>query len=489
MKRGGPPLSALAAALAGLGVWLAWRFADGAGAAAWSAWLARIAALAGVIFAALLVFQSFRGHAFPSLRELLKIALYSIVLYYVCLCLQSYRRDAALAWLTVPLAAALGRLALLRDARGSNVDVVLLNVCFVLAGGEAVLRLVAAIRPSPLFARLNMEAAEFVDSRRGKPGHPHGGIVWNSWGEPDVEPRAKRPGECLVVAIGDSFSVGVVPHRFHFTTVAERALPGCQFYNMGVVEIGPREYRYLLQREALELRPDLIVVDLFVGNDLADNPPEEKPLDRRLRDWLDRDRLLLYAVPRRLVRWAAESRRRGALPVGKAPDDRAAHDGGLPDGALPPWLADPANEEPSFSTDAYLQIESERVALNCEDHPEVTAAFFAELERLRAAAGDVPLAFLIIPDEFQVEDSLWATVLANHPSKTAERDRPQRLIDAWLDARKIPYLDLLPLFRAAPAWSDGKKHYYHLNDSHFNARGNQLAGEALAGFARKLLDR
>src|SRR5205823_14772742 len=134
------------------------------------------------------------------------------------------RRDTALTWGAVPLAAALALLALGGERRGSKLDLVAVNVCLALAGAEVVLRVVAAIRPSPLFARLDMQAAEFVDSRRGPPGVKRGGIAWNRWGEFDAEPRAKQPGECLVVTIGDSFSVGVVPHRFHFTTVAERAL-------------------------------------------------------------------------------------------------------------------------------------------------------------------------------------------------------------------------------------------------------------------------
>ena len=34
--------------------------------------------------------------------------------------------------------------------------------------------------------------------------------------------------------------------------------------------------------------------------------------------------------------------------------------------------------------------------------------------------------------------------------------------------------------RAVPPLTDGWRHVYHLRDTHFNVRGNRVAGEALA---------
>src|SRR5581483_7407084 len=95
----------------------------------------------------------------------------------------------------------------------------------------------------------------------------------------------------VVASIGDSFSYGVVPHAFHFTTVAEEALPGVQIYNMGYPGLGPTDYLYLLQRRALPLQPDLIVVNLFVGNDIGDGSTGAGP-----RRWYDADSYLVPVV-------------------------------------------------------------------------------------------------------------------------------------------------------------------------------------------------
>ena len=94
---------------------------------------------------------------------------------------------------------------------------------------------------------------------------------------------------------------------------------------------------------------------------------------------------------------------------------------------------------------------------------------------------------MILPDEFQVDDALWAEVQAADGAEPLERDRFQRIVCEWARERGVPALDLLPELRAVPPWSDGRPHLYHLRDTHFNRRGNRAAGEALARFLATFL--
>ena len=48
-------------------------------------------------------------------------------------------------------------------------------------------------------------------------------------------------------------------------------------------------------------------------------------------------------------------------------------------------------------------------------------------------------------------------------------------------------LDLLPLLRTVEPMKDGRRHVYQLRNTHFNARGNEVAGRALARLADSLL--
>jgi len=319
------------------------------------------------------------------------------------------------------------------------------------------------------------------------PGTRHLGQVTNSGGYVDTEFAARRPLTHRVVSIGDSFSVGVVPHAYHFTTVAEGLLDSTEICNMGASSIGPRQYLWLLREEALALAPDVVVVNLYAGNDLLDYEPPEPQ-----RTWavLYRRNVLLFLVQKRLRALARERARRGdsldelEVSLGK----------GLPPGltreqiaGLLPHLEDPALEKPNYSEAFFLELELERARLACGASRPAYALLLELLEQICAAAGDTPLVFMLIPDEFQVDDELWSRLLELTPGEDLERDRFQRLVGAALAERGVPVIDLLPVLRAVPPAADGRPHLFHLRDTHFNARGNHAAGQALAEGLRPLL--
>lgn len=311
-------------------------------------------------------------------------------------------------------------------------------------------------------------------------GHPT-----NSEGHYDEDFGPRAPGQTVVATIGDSFSVGSVHHSLHFTTVAERS-SGLRIDNYGAVSIGPREYLDILRLWVAPREPDLVVINLFIGNDLFTGRYSERAWIRSgrwLGPWLDRENALLWQVPRRTLLARAA---RPLLDYDKQPQVRLETRAELLE-ALP-WMEDPALEPASFDRETFLGMERFRardigIAGDC-------AAVNELLAQMRTACGQAPLAVMLIPDELQVEDALWNELRARWPDlEPAERDRPQRLIGAFLAAEDIPYLDLLPVLRAQPPLEDGDRHLYHLQDTHFNARGNQVAGEALARFLRDELGR
>ncbi len=202
------------------------------------------------------------------------------------------------------------------------------------------LRLDGALRLSPQRAAAAREPAD----SSARLGHRV-----NSRGDYHEEPPAPGESKALVVVIGDSFGVGMVPLPLHYTSIAERELGDVTVYNLGVPAIGPPEYRELIQSEALPMEPDI----------------------------------------------------------------------------------------------------------------------------------------LLIPDEFQAEDALWRAI-ASRNETALERDRPQRLVREFCDSRGIPVLDLLPILRAVEPLSNGRRHLYHLADTHWNAHGNAAAGHALAETLRPM---
>src|SRR2546426_9094860 len=154
--------------------------------------------------------------------------------------------------------------------------------------------------------------------------------------------------------------------------------------------------------------------------------------------------------------------------------------------ALYPQLADPLLETPSVSSELYFAVEMRNAEGICLPHDGLYEPFFETLMEMERAAGDVPLAFMVIPEEFQVEDDLWEEGV-RRSVQPLDRDLAQHTLVPWLNARGRAVLDLLPLMRAVKPMKDGRRHLYHLRNLHFNARGNEVAGRALARLADSLL--
>lgn len=367
----------------------------------------------------------------------------------------------------------------------SGLDLALLNAAVVVLGAELGLRAWAASSDSTAFAPAHADAAAMIERWKLRPGQVGPGFLANAQGCMDGEFTPGTPEQPVACTIGDSFSASLVPHWFHFTTVAERLLGGMPVHNVGMAAIGPREYEHLLRTLVLKLRPDVVVVDLFVGNDLT--APLDEPsaaAGGALREVLDRERLLLARLPRL---WNVDDPVPHAEPAVSFPAG-----GGALDEAdllrLYPWLADPLRELTPMNPSQYRRLESSRARDACGPVPPPWPALFETLRRMRddCAAEGITFGVLLIPDEFQVEERVWNLVLQGLPGENLDRDLPQRMLSAFCAAEDIPCLDLLPTFRAVPPLPDGDRHLYHRDDSHWNRRGNDVAGRALANFVRTL---
>jgi hypothetical protein len=412
------------------------------------------------------------------LRVGLYLATASAAVY--ALGLQPYRSVVALA--CFGLAGGLAALLALAGARAAArlprtlllaLDLLLFAACLVALGGELTLRVVAARSASPLFAQPTEPVLASMARSRLRPEQATPANPVNALGHPDEEWGPRAPGVPRAATIGDSFSVGVVPHHEHFTTVAERRLGRGEICSLGITGIGPEAYLHLLVTEALPLRPDVVVVDLFIGNDLALEPRGPPP--QWAESWLDARRLLIVEIPRRLLAVAHEQQ--GQHQPAESFRPVWAQGGPMP------WIHDPALEPPSFTEEGFTGIERRRARGAClPDKPPDWAALFDCLLEMRARCNPTPFAVLVIPDEFQVEDAVWEVARAGVDGERLDRDLPQRVLAGWLAEQGIPFLDLLPALRAVPPMADGNRHLYHLRDSHFNARGNEVVGEELARF-------
>ncbi|MBM3986104.1 MAG: hypothetical protein FJ296_10535 [Planctomycetes bacterium] len=354
------------------------------------------------------------------------------------------------------------------------------------AGIELLLRLAGALLPAapewlPASAGVERQLAAY----RFEPGAVRLRFPCNSLGFYDEEPPRPGSGTRWVAVLGDSFVASSVPQPVHFTSVAEAAT-GLVVQAFGVHAAGPREYLELLRRDVLPLGPDAVVLVLFAGNDVSDSLRAEASWFGRVFD--PRNARLLF-VPARLAHGGASGR--AATQRGRVQDGTIILDS--PQGelrgsvrqlqeALPvlmPWLFDPALETPQYAEEEFLDIERTRVLQACLPDAPGWAPFERLLDELLAAAGEAPVAVLLLPDQFQVEDALWEQVRGAAGGRAPVRDLPQRRIGDLLAARGVPCLDVLPALRAAAA---GGESLYLRQDTHLNLRGNELVGRALGEF-------
>lgn len=360
------------------------------------------------------------------------------------------------------------------------VDLLLANAIVILLLFEGGTRLLARWYPSPLFWDQESVARK-IQAVRWPPGYQYFDFRFNSRGYHDEEFFTAGTNDWVGVVLADSFGIGVVPYSYHFTRLAEQKLQQAwadrhervALHNFGVAGTGMREYAYILVTEAMACRPNMVILCVFIGNDILEfDLTRKKTSPCFIQDWRSGQTI------KRLKAILKEAKKqRGAAPAALDSATTAT-------GAIPDYINDWHLEKPTFSDEAFLKIESDRVGVCDPQNKEVAPyydAFFESLSFFGKTLGN-KLLIVLIPDEFQVNDELYKRLIRPLPNRRDyDRDYPQKRIRAFCEERGWAVLDLLDDLRAAQ--KQGR--VYHLNDTHWNSRGNRVAAEAIAGYILK----
>lgn len=135
-----------------------------------------------------------------------------------------------------------------------------------------------------VYARLTHNERGLVFDRelgwRMVPGVKKVGRFWsgtspariNSHGWRDAETDYEKPGgKRRMVVVGDSFTFGVgVDAEERFSEVLETLVPDLEVLNLGMNAIGPDQELLVLEREGLRYEPELVLCQLYEGNDFLD---------------------------------------------------------------------------------------------------------------------------------------------------------------------------------------------------------------------------
>jgi hypothetical protein len=253
----------------------------------------------------------------------------------------------------------------------------------------------------------------------------------------------KTPGVVRIAAVGD-WSILSGTHESNVLSALERALPGTEIYNFSIPEAGPREYAAMVATEVNAYQPDLVLVFLSVGDDIASEIPLPGTFDYRSLD--------LFHYTARVLSFSPQ-----------------------------PCLARPASPCDGLNRENFLALVSGRIAVCRTPMDErmldrwdrVSDALSDLVNRCRSR--ETPVGLVIIPAEFQVDPHLRRSLCRRTGCKEESLDLelPQRKLTVLAHEKDVPMVDLLPHFAASPRPAYVRNHFV------WNEVGNQIAADVV----------
>ncbi len=369
----------------------------------------------------------------------------------------------------------------------------LIVVTVTLAAAEGLVRLFHAAVPTPA------DSPYIPDPNAGfrlRPDLPSASLRHedervNNLGFRDREHSIEKPpGTCRILGIGDSFVYGDVRLKDNFLRVTESELadrlterwPSVEMVMMGLGGYSPENALGLLRSGALDLSPDLVTLNFFVGNDVTGIPTRgrvylgrlyyigsSQPVLNVLR------KLRIFQLSEKAIRELGSivARRR----LGGEPEASAEVETGNTD--------EVGTAIGSYPWEDFVMIQSRRLPVFLEPPHRRTLKLWEEAEnyllefdRLCREA-EVPWVLHVIPSEVQVDPEIRRLVLEalSLSEEAYDFDAPQRRLHDFAEAHGITITDPLPELRAQHSADD---RLYIPNNTHWNVKGNRLAGEILA---------
>jgi hypothetical protein len=403
----------------------------------------------------------------------------------------------------------------MRAPVASTLGALTLGIVVALAVGEGVVRLTALWNPTvrdlagarPARGPHRFASLEAFLGSRPTQVIPHRNWFnyWNNaLGLNDAEFAVpKPPGRFRILALGDSFTYGLVPYPHAAMTVLEARLRAlCPDRDLDVLNLGiggarVRDYRTVVMLGLTTYDPDLVLLNFYAGNDAPD-------LYRLVHEGSRRGTILgasrLWTFGRNTIRlWRGVhdlGAVRGPAVPGQAPR------GGTPvDPSHHVSEHDPALTGPIFTEATFTAIQAEELRrfYSPEDPAVVTRAWHPVLVDLEAIRTEVlqqgrRLALAVYPSSLQVYPAQRIALVetlrrrARYATLSAgalDPSLPNRQLATYCQHTALPCVDLTPVFVEASRTS--AEALYKQRDTHWTIRGNRVAAEAEAEFLASLV--
>lgn len=322
-------------------------------------------------------------------------------------------------------------------------------------------------------------------------------------------PLEKDPGTYRILILSDSFN-WAGGREGNYTTFLEQKFE--QYYgkhrvdiiNAGYPGTHTGEQLEILRKYGLQYQPDLVVLGFFVGNDFVDAEPERKRIIvNDLYVDINRDQELIIfgypIIPQSRFWLFLQQKYKIFSELSKSQPQPFSSPFSPPPPVNPqsifPLIANQPTAKPptitpapppSLSLETFLTLERARLEF-CNTYPLYqTGAYQPQIDYILERIGEMQtllsnqnIQFLvaIYPDEFQVNDQLFQTIMERFNVKPEyyERECQQNILKPFLTDKNIPYIDFLEPFKQAQK----QQPLYLVQEPHWNGAGNQLAADLL----------
>lgn len=263
-------------------------------------------------------------------------------------------------------------------------------------------------------------------------------IESNDDGLREKEFDAARLAEPVVVFIGDSFTEGYhVESDSTFSARVGTRMAGGTALNFGIHNYSAYNYLLMARWATHRLPVDMIIVGLYVGNDLwpysRTSYRQTVPLDH-----------LQHAVSSRLylVRWLEYASGRA-----QQDDDPPTTD---PVGGHS-YFEDVSNCSAELTKPHVAGYRAQRLGPGSGHQyrdawrlEKTVAATAMVLQNLQKAVAPIPMHVLVIPERLQLNDGEWDRLAGEQPSLYRDRFMPQQVLIPALREARIEHTNLLP---------------------------------------------
>jgi hypothetical protein len=325
-------------------------------------------------------------------------------------------------------------------------------------------------------------------------------------------PLAKPAGVWRVVLVGDSFTEGACvedPERWSERIeqrLAAAGGPAVELVNCGEAGTHPRQYAQTLVQLGLLYQPDAVVVGVYFDD--VPNTPADLDVELALagpapvtglagivrRLWPHAYALVASDLPRAVSR-QPEHRANIVASARRIAEERGI-DGAtferwltavpeaelraVDEGLLTPGLVTHALSQPAFFYEGIgLETEAARAKL------QAVTRLLGALDRLCRERG-IRFGVVLMPSVHQFDprssETLMARVFAatGHPVRESwkhETTPLQSELASWAESRRVPFLDLVPVFRQAVASAEERLNFEI--DPHWTPAGHMVASRAI----------